>query len=55
MVFRLNMHADDVDAYLTANYVGIAAQLWDIPLTLLALLVVQRLHDRQERMRAAHR
>ena len=55
IVFRLNQRAEDIDAYLTANYVGIATQLWDIPLTLLALLVVQRLHDRQERLRAAHR
>lgn len=50
IVFRLNRVADDIDAYLTASYVGIGAQLWDIPLTLLALLLVQRLHDRQERL-----
>jgi hypothetical protein len=49
---RMSWRAEEIDEYIRADWVSIAAQSWDIPLTLVALLLVQRLSALQERKHA---
>lgn len=50
--FRLSLRAEGLDQLLVCSWLTMICDVIDVPLTILALLVVRTIHDMQQRMHA---